>query len=47
MDQITILNGMFSNLNTTIFKGGLLFSNNSKDIYIDECEFTNISSLSK
>ncbi len=29
MDNITIINGIFSNLNATIFNGGLLFSNNS------------------
>ncbi len=47
MDSITIKNGNFSNLKTTIFKGGLLFSNNSKEIQLDTCEFSNISSYSK
>lgn len=29
MDSITIVDGIFRNLNATVFSGGLLFSNNS------------------
>jgi hypothetical protein len=46
MDNITIINGKFYNLNTTFLQGGLLFSNNSKELLIDECQFSNISSHS-
>ncbi len=47
MDQIIISEGKFSNINTTDFKGGLIFSNVSKVINVRDCEFANITSFSK